>query len=204
MLTASSLVAAALLGAVIGLALERFAALLSDGLPTLGRRAAFSAVLAGAVAPLLALSAESKAQLVPAAALLCVLFIAALTDLETRRIPNRLTGGGLLAMIALTALFEPGFATERFLFALLVFAFFLAAALARPGGLGLGDVKLVAVIGAALGAASIVAIGFALLISALVGAAIALARGWRHARAVALPLAPFLAAGSALTLLFGG
>ena len=204
MLTASSIAPAALVGAAIGLALERSAALLSDGLPTLGRRAALSAAVAGALAPLLALSAESKAQLVTAAALLCLLFTAALTDLETRRIPNRLTGGGLLAMIALTALFEPSFAAERFLFALVVFAFFLAAALARPGGLGLGDVKLVAVIGAALGAASIVAIAFALLIGALAGAAIALARGWRHARTVALPLAPFLAAGSALTLLFGG
>lgn len=204
MLTAPSIAAATLLGAAIGLALERFAALLSDGLPTLGRRAALSAAVAGAVAPPLALSVEPEAQLLPAAALLCVLFTAALTDLETRRIPNRLTGGGLLLMIAMTALFEPGFAAERFLFALLVFAFFLAAALARPGGLGLGDVKLVAVIGAALGAASILAIGFALLIGALVGAAIAMARGWRHARAVALPLAPFLAAGSALTLLFGG
>lgn len=204
MLTASSIAAVALLGAALGLALERVAAMLSDGQPAPGRRGALSAAVAAAVAPLLARSAASTAQLLPAAALLCVLFTAALTDFETRRIPNRLTGAGLLVMIALTALFEPNFVAERLLFASLLFAFFLAAALVRPGGLGLGDVKLAVVIGAALGAASVIAVAFAFSIGALVGAAIALARGWRHARAVALPLAPFLAAGSALTLLFGG
>ena len=200
----SSIAAVALLGALVGLALERVAALLSDQQPPLGSSAAASAAVTGGVAPPLALSARSPTEFILAAALLAVLFVAALTDLETRRIPNRLTVAGLVLVITMTALFQPIFVAERLLFAILAFAFFLAAALVRPGGLGLGDVKLVAVIGAALGAASVVAIGLALLLGALVGLAVALARGWQQARDVALPLAPFLAAGSAITLLFSG
>lgn len=193
-----------LLGVLVGGSLERLAARLSAGLPPAGRRTVATAAVAGALAPLLALSARSATEAALAVGLLGVLLTAALTDLQTRRIPNCLTATGLALIIATTALLEPSFVAERLLFAFLAFTFFLAAALARPGGLGLGDVKLVAVIGAALGAASVAAIGLALVIGTLASAAIIIARGWKQARAATLPLAPFLAAGSALTLLLGG
>ncbi len=202
--TSSSIAAIVLLGVLVGAALERLSARLSSGLPSAGRRTVAAAVVSGALAPFLALSVRSGTQAALAAVLLSVLFTAALTDLQTRRIPNCLTATGLALIFAMTALLEPGFAAERLLFAFLVFTFFLTAALLRPGGLGLGDVKLVAVIGAALGAASVAAIGLALVIGALASAAIVIARGWAQARAVTLPLAPFLAAGSAIILLLGG
>ncbi len=204
MFTGPSIAAIALLGALIGAVLERLSARLSVGLPPAGRRTVVAAIVVGALAPLLALSARSGAQAALAAVLLCVLFTAALTDLQTRRIPNCLTATGLALIFVMTALLEPSFAAERLLFAFLLFTFFLTAALLRPGGLGLGDVKLVAVIGAALGAASVAAVGLALVIGTLAAGAIVIAHGWAQARAATLPLAPFLAAGSAIILLISG
>ena len=191
-------------GATAGALVERIAAKLvgSAGPPT--RRTLLSAAAMALLAPALALSAPSPAQLGCDFALLCVLLAATLTDLETRRIPNLLTGSGIVAILAITALLQPQIVTQRLLFALLAFTFFLAAALLRPGGLGLGDVKLVAVIGASLGALALPAVTLALIGAAAAGGAIALRDGLAQARAARLPLAPFLAAGALVTLLITG
>lgn len=191
-------------GAVSGAALERLAALFTCSVPSCGRRIGWSALFGAAVGAMLAVSAPARAELAVEAALLAVMFVAALTDLQTRRIPNALSGGGLVLVVAATALFEPRFVLERLLFALLLFAFLLSAALLRPGGLGIGDVKLGAVVGAAFGAASIIALLLAFVAAATVGAAIALRLGWRQGRAATLPLAPFLAAGSLVTVVICG
>jgi len=192
------------LGAAAGALLERIATRLAGrrGPPT--GRTLLSAVVMALLVPALAFSSPSPAQLVCDLALLCVLAVATLTDLETRRIPNLLTGSGIAGMLALTALLQPQLVTQRLLFALLGFTFFFAAALLRPGGLGVGDVKLVAVIGAALGALALPAVTLALLGAAAAGAAIALRDGLVQARAARLPLAPFLGAGAVVTLLVSG
>ncbi len=195
---------AAMFGAVLGAALERWAAKLSGGRPAVGSRCLVCAVVVACWAAALAASSSSLGGLVLPTVLLCILVPAALTDLQTRRIPNVLTGGGLAVVLLVTALLEPRFANERLIFACAAFTFFLAAALLRPGGIGLGDVKLVAVIGAALGAASVAAIGAALVGGALAGVAIAARHGWGQARTATLPLAPFLAAGSLAVLLLSG
>ena len=194
----------AVVGAISGLLLERLAARLCAGAPPLGPRALICGLGMGLSTPVLMASSASADDFVVAATLLAVLLTAALTDLQERRIPNCLTGGGLALVIAFTALLEPQAVAQRLIFALLVFTFFLLAAVLRPGGLGLGDVKLVAVMGAALGAASLTAIGLALVGAALFGAAIASRRGWSRARSATVPLAPFLAGGSLVILLLSG
>ncbi len=191
-------------GAGAGFLLERFAARLSEGMPGLGPRTVVCSLATALLCPFLFVTFDTVAELAVAAALLCVLLVAALTDLQTRRIPNALSGGGLLLIFALAALFEPSSVPKRLFYALIVFTFLLAAALLRPGGIGLGDVKLVAVIGAALGAASIGAIGLGLLAGAAAGASIAICHGWAHARSATLPLAPFLGLSSLAILLLSG
>lgn len=194
----------AAVGAVLGAVLERAAAKLSDGRPAVGRRCFACAAVVACWAAMLAASSPPLVHLIRPTVLLCILVPAALTDLQTRRIPNLLTGGGLVLVLLVTAIFEPRSATERLIFSLAAFTFFLAAALLRPGGIGLGDVKLIAVVGAALGGASVAAIGLALIGGALAGIAIAARHGWRRARTATLPLAPFLAAGSLAVLLLSG
>jgi len=81
--------------------------------------------------------------------------------------------------------------------------FLFLAALAYPGGMGMGDVKLALLIGALLGRTTPVAILLGLLL-ALVPSAVLLARHGVSARRLAIPLAPFLAAGAVVALFAGG
>ena len=77
----------------------------------------------------------------------------------------------------------------------LVAAALLVPAIVRPEGMGMGDVKLAALIGAALGlVAGLVALLVGLAVAAAWGMAAAARRRVRPS-AVALPLAPFLAVG---------
>jgi leader peptidase (prepilin peptidase) / N-methyltransferase len=194
----------AAVGAGVGAVLERWAAKLSGDRPVVGSRCLVCAVVVGCWAAAFAASSPPLLGLILPTVLLCILVPAALTDLQTRRIPNLLTGGGLAIVLLVTALIEPHFATERLIFSSAAFTFFLAAALLRPGGIGLGDVKLVAVVGAALGAASVAALAVALVGGALAGVVIAARHGWGQARTATLPLAPFIATSSLAVLLLSG
>jgi leader peptidase (prepilin peptidase)/N-methyltransferase len=80
--------------------------------------------------------------------------------------------------------------------------FLLAAALARPGGMGMGDVKLGAVMGIFLGPAVVAALLIAFLLGGVVAAAI-LVRDGGSARKRAIPFAPFLAVGGAVAVWLG-
>ena len=79
--------------------------------------------------------------------------------------------------------------------------FFLAVALAYPAGLGMGDVKLALLIGAALGWPVLTALFLGTLASGLV-AGVMLFKEGSSARKRAIPLGPFLAGGAIVVLLF--
>jgi leader peptidase (prepilin peptidase)/N-methyltransferase len=76
---------------------------------------------------------------------------------------------------------------------------FLLANLIRPEGMGMGDVKLVAVVGLYLGQQVWIALVIGLALAGLTGVLIALGRRLPPSR-TALPLAPFLAAGAGIML----
>jgi leader peptidase (prepilin peptidase) / N-methyltransferase len=125
-----------------------------------------------------------------------------LTDLERRIIPNRilLVGAGLA--VAISAATDPGSLPERAIAATAGGGLLLLAALAYPRGMGLGDVKLAAVMGLFLGRNVAPAIFVALLAGSAVGLAM-IAREGAAARKKAIPFGPFLALGGVVGLLAG-
>lgn len=160
--------------------------------------------LAAAVAGLLAVASAavlgaSLAALVAAAG--CTVLVAVtVTDLERRVVPNWIVLPALAAALAVQTARQP--APEWVLAALGAGGFLLAAALVHPPGLGMGDVKLAAFLGAWLGRDVAVALAAGLVL-ALMPSVVLLARSGLSARKAAIPLAPFLALGGVVALFFG-
>jgi leader peptidase (prepilin peptidase) / N-methyltransferase len=125
-----------------------------------------------------------------------------LTDLERRVIPNKIliVAAGIATGIILAT--DPGALPERAAAAAAAGGLLFLAALAYPGGMGLGDVKLAAAMGLFLGRNVAPALFVALLAGALVGLAMIARRG-AAARKQAIPFGPFLALGGVVGLLAG-
>lgn len=136
----------------------------------------------------------------PALAALCGACAAAVFDVRTGFIPNPLTGTTVLVVLALAA--ANGTAPAACTGACAVTAALLALhLLSRRRGLGLGDVKLGAAIGAGLGVtAGFVALGVAFVAGAAYAAWLLATR--RARRGDAIPFGPFLAAGTLTAAIF--
>jgi leader peptidase (prepilin peptidase)/N-methyltransferase len=141
-------------------------------------------------------------------ALIGALFAAALvlltaTDLQRRLIPNVIVLPALAFVLTAQIVFFPGRTLEWIVATLGAALFFFIPALIFPAGMGMGDVKLAALLGAALGHSVIGAI----LAGLLAGAAfsvVVLVREGMSARKKAIAYGPFLAFGGVLVLLLGG
>jgi leader peptidase (prepilin peptidase) / N-methyltransferase len=131
----------------------------------------------------------------------CVVLVVLTTiDIEHRIIPNRIVlPAAAITLVAQTAIHP---SPEWALSALGASAFLLAAALAYPKGMGMGDVKLALLLGAMLGRNVAVALMIG-MIAALVPAAVLALRHGTRARKIAIPFAPFLAFGAVIALFFG-
>ena len=81
-------------------------------------------------------------------------------------------------------------------------AFLLAAALAYPKGMGMGDVKLALLLGAMLGRTLPVALMIGML-AGLLPSIVLVARHGVQARKMGIPFAPFLALGAIVALFVG-
>jgi leader peptidase (prepilin peptidase)/N-methyltransferase len=127
----------------------------------------------------------------------------ALIDLEHRIIPNKLTAVGAVVAVLVGVLLDPAGEPERLIAAAAAGGFLLLAALAYPGGMGMGDVKLAAVLGLLLGRAVAPAILVALVSGVLVGVLVIARKGAAEGRKTAVPFGPFLALG-ALVSVFAG
>ena len=135
------------------------------------------------------------------AAFFCaVLVTVSATDLEHRIVPNRIVlPATVVVLVAQTAL-EPS--PEWMLGALGAALFLFVAAVAYPAGMGMGDVKLALLLGAALGRSAGVALMIG-MVAALVPSAVLLARHGQAARKMGIPFAPFLALGGVVALFAG-
>jgi leader peptidase (prepilin peptidase)/N-methyltransferase len=125
-----------------------------------------------------------------------------LTDLDRRIIPNRILAVAAIIGAALVVATDPSSIPERAISAAAAGGLLFVAALAYPRGMGMGDVKLVAVMGLFLGRNVAPAIFVALLAGSVAGLAI-IAREGSGARKQAIPFGPFLALGGIVGLLAG-
>jgi leader peptidase (prepilin peptidase) / N-methyltransferase len=159
--------------------------------------------LTGALCVGAVLSHDSAAGIALSVALILVVVPAAVIDLEYRIIPNRITLPGALVAIVLGVTLDPSGEPARLIAGAAAGGFLLLAAMAYPGGMGMGDVKLAAVMGLYLGRAVAPAMLIAMLAGVLVGAFVIARQGPRAGRKTAVPFGPFLALG-ALVAVFAG
>ena len=124
-------------------------------------------------------------------------------DLDHRIIPNRIVGPSAVVALVILALTDADALPDHLIAAAAAGGFFLLAALAYPRGMGMGDVKLAALLGLYLGSSVAPALLAAMLSGTLVGGAIIARKGVAEGRKTAVPFGPFLALG-ALVGLFAG
>jgi leader peptidase (prepilin peptidase)/N-methyltransferase len=157
-----------------------------------------TALVFGAVVLARGVSTELLLTLPFAAMLIAVADI----DLEHRIVPNRILAPMAVWAVAASAVVRPDRLPELLIAGAAAFAFLLIAAIAHPGGMGMGDVKLAGVMGLYLGLSVAPAMLIAFLSGSVVGIAIMLRRG-AQARKAGVPFAPFLALGAVVALVAG-
>jgi leader peptidase (prepilin peptidase)/N-methyltransferase len=124
-------------------------------------------------------------------------------DIDFRIIPNTLMIAGTATALALLLAFDSSALPEHLIAAFAAGGFLLAAALAYPAGMGMGDVKLAFVMGLFLGQEVGVAMLVALVCGSVVGIGVIAVKGSREGRKTAIPFGPFLALGGIVALLAG-
>jgi leader peptidase (prepilin peptidase)/N-methyltransferase len=159
---------------------------------------ALTALLFGAVAA----RADSLAEAWPGLALVTTLVVVALVDIDHRIIPNRVLAVSAAMGLVLWALADPGRIPGNLVAAVAAGGALLVVALAYPRGMGMGDVKLVAVMGLYLGRAVVPALFIGFALGAAVGVGMIAVRG-AAARKQAIPFGPFLALGGIVGQLVG-
>jgi leader peptidase (prepilin peptidase)/N-methyltransferase len=132
---------------------------------------------------------------------ICVLVVISRHDIERHIIPNRIVIPAWIAVLIAHLALHPSHWLEWIVGSFGAGLFFLVFALAKPGGLGMGDVKLALLLGAALGWSVVTALFLGTLASGIVAAVLLFKEG-SAARKKAIPLGPFLAGGAIVVILF--
>jgi leader peptidase (prepilin peptidase)/N-methyltransferase len=124
-------------------------------------------------------------------------------DLDRRLIPDSIVLPTLGVVLILQIAFHPNHTLEWVFAALGAALFFFIPMLIYPAGMGMGDVKLAALLGAALGTSVAAAIAVSLLAASVV-AVVVLGREGFGARRKAIAFGPFLALGGLVVFFLGG
>ncbi|MGH2992463.1 MAG: prepilin peptidase [Solirubrobacterales bacterium] len=132
-------------------------------------------------------------------AFVSVLVTVTVTDLERRVIPNAILAAGTVVGLAIIVVADPGSLPGRAVAAAAAGGFLLLGAVGRREGMGMGDVKLAAVMGLYLGAAVGPALAVAFAAGSLAGLGLLLRHG-TAARTRALPFGPCLSLGGVVGL----
>jgi leader peptidase (prepilin peptidase)/N-methyltransferase len=136
-------------------------------------------------------------------ALVLLLVPITVIDIDHQIIPNKLTILGAVLAPAILLLTRPEDIPEHLIAAFAASGFLLLAIMIRPGGMGLGDVKLAFVLGLFLGRNVIPALFVAFLAGSLIGGVIMARVGVAKGRKVKVPFGPFLALGGIVALYAG-
>ncbi len=135
--------------------------------------------------------------------LVAVLVPIALIDFDQRIIPNKITLPAAVAALGIGLATKPAGVPEQLIAGMAAGGFLLAFALVYPRGMGMGDVKLAAVLGLYLGRAVAPAIFAGVLAGAVFGAMVMARLGVARGRKTAVPFGPFLALGGLIGLFWG-
>lgn len=154
-------------------------------------------------ATVVAVHHDDAAKLVLGLVLVAFLVPISLIDLDHRLIPNRLTLPAAVLAIVLGTVLDPGGEPERLIAGAVAGAALGLPSLLHPKGIGMGDAKLVAVLGLFLGASVAPAFLVAFLVGTIVGVAIMLRKGVSQGRKTSVPFGPFLALGGVVGVLAG-
>jgi leader peptidase (prepilin peptidase)/N-methyltransferase len=131
-----------------------------------------------------------------------VLFLLTAIDLQRRLIPNVIVLPTLVVVLAAQIALDPDRAIEWVVASAAAALLLFVPLLIYPAGMGMGDVKLAALLGAALGKAVILAVIAGLFAAGAFGLLI-LAREGLGSRKKAIAFGPFLAFGGLLALFLG-
>jgi leader peptidase (prepilin peptidase)/N-methyltransferase len=131
----------------------------------------------------------------------CLIALAGI-DIDHKLLPNRIVYPMAAFGLVATLLVDRDDVAENLIAGAAAFAFLLAAALAHPRGMGMGDVKLGGAMGLYLGLSILPAMLVAFLSGTIVGVVI-LAREGTAARKKAVPFGVFLALGGVVAVLAG-
>lgn len=159
----------------------------------------------------LAVRYRTDLPLLPALLYLAAIGVAlSMIDLDVHRLPNVLTlpsyvVGAVLLTVAALLRHEPVRLLHAAIGMAVLYALYFVLMLAKPGGMGFGDVKLAGVLGMYLGylgwGSLVVGAFLAFLIGGVVGVALmALGRAGRKSR---IPFGPYMVAGALIAVFVG-
>ena len=164
------------------------------------RRLLLERAIAGcfALAALLHVGLNARGLLI--AAVVAILVELAAIDLERRILPNRIVLPTLLAVLIVQLALDPERSFELLAYAVGAGLFLLLPSLIRRGAVGMGDVKVAVLLGAALGKIVAAALTIAFF-GAGAAALLIVATRSRTALKQEIPLGPFLAGGAIAAVL---
>lgn len=175
-----------------------------ESAPSRGRLAV-RGLVAGSCIALVSLAAfwvsEPSLESLRAGVLVSVLVPLALTDLIRGLLPNAIVGPAGVLGLVLSSLADPSGWWTYPASALAVGSGLLAVALAYPGGMGMGDVKMSAMLGAFLGPYAALAVFLGASLGAACGGVLLLCGAMK--RGNPLPFGVFMACGALLALFLG-
>jgi leader peptidase (prepilin peptidase)/N-methyltransferase len=161
------------------------------------------AVTAALYVLVVALKHGDALQLVLGLVLVTFLVPIAVIDFDLKIIPNKLTAPAAVLAVALGAVLEPAYLPEQLIAGFGAMLFFYLPALIHAKGMGMGDVKLAAVLGLYLGRAVAPALFIALILGVVAGVAVIAMKGMSEGRRTKVPFGPFLALGGLIAFFAG-